>query len=87
MNEWRKLDGEGGAGKAPEPHSERRIAADEPRVPAGAWQWPGPVLLAAQCVSVCGKEEKSTDSRQGTAQPRRTRAGKCGPVCEQAARV
>lgn len=55
------------------PQSEFRIAADEPRVPAGAQQWHCPILLspAAQCVSVCVKEKEEekceSQTRYGSA--------------------
>lgn len=63
------------------PRSEFRIAADEPRVPAGAQQWHRPILLspAAQCGSACVKEKEQekceSQTRYGSAS-----AHTCGQV-------
>lgn len=89
-DEWVERGRQGGRGwQGAEPRSERRIAADKLRVPAGTWREPGPVLLGPVCVCVWERREKEMRKVRvpDTAQPQRTCAGKCGLVCEQAARV
>lgn len=73
-DEWVERGRWGGRGRQVAlPQSEFRIAADEPRVPAGAQQWHCPILLspAAQCVSVCVKEKEQekceSQARYGSA--------------------